>query len=282
MIARLPRAVLTIALLAIALVPAASSQARLGGFFEQLEDDITLTDPDTFDPITADVYAFRVANNSGSDISSLDLSFTGDFINGTFSTLTSPALPVLGPFTVAETFFPGNGVDAPTIVPATLIDDGTTLAGEGGILGGVWVPDRTIRTVAVFTLPSDAEPMTFATNVNPPISAVLDGNFVDLGGFGSLPPLPGDANRDCFVDLLDFDILASNFGAGPGAAGGFSIGDFNVDGAVDLLDFDLLALNFAPPLSTDIVPTPAAVPEPATAALLGLGGVAALARRRRS
>ncbi|MEM7681556.1 MAG: dockerin type I domain-containing protein [Planctomycetota bacterium] len=83
----------------------------------------------------------------------------------------------------------------------------------------------------------------------------------------------GDANGDGDVDLLDFDILAGNFGAGPGAVGGESIGDFNGDGNVDLLDFDILAGNFG-------FTSPSAVPEPASAAVLGLAGAALLRRRR--
>ncbi|MEM7682151.1 MAG: PEP-CTERM sorting domain-containing protein [Planctomycetota bacterium] len=83
----------------------------------------------------------------------------------------------------------------------------------------------------------------------------------------------GDANGDGDVDLLDFDILAGNFGAGPGAVGGASIGDFNGDGNVDLLDFDILAGNFG-------FTSPSAVPEPASIGLLGLGAAALLRRRR--
>jgi hypothetical protein len=85
-----------------------------------------------------------------------------------------------------------------------------------------------------------------------------------LAEYGSLP---GDANLDGTVDLIDLSTLASNFDT---AGSGWSTGDFNGDNAVDLIDLSTLASNFdqsAP-----------AVPEPATAALLGL---AALALRRR-
>lgn len=54
-------------------------------------------------------------------------------------------------------------------------------------------------------------------------------------------PLPGDANKDGVVDLLDLDILGTNFGSSPA---GFMDGDFNGDGTVDLLDLDILGSNF--------------------------------------
>ncbi|MEM9295022.1 MAG: dockerin type I domain-containing protein [Planctomycetota bacterium] len=85
------------------------------------------------------------------------------------------------------------------------------------------------------------------------------------------PVLLGDANDDGVVDLLDFDILASNFNTN--TANGASDGDFNGDGTVDLLDFDILAQNFG-------ATSPSTVPEPASAALLTLA-VPALLRRRR-
>ena len=54
-------------------------------------------------------------------------------------------------------------------------------------------------------------------------------------------PLPGDANSDGKVDLLDLDILGLNFGSSPAT---FADGDFNGDGIVDLLDLDILGSNF--------------------------------------
>jgi hypothetical protein len=53
--------------------------------------------------------------------------------------------------------------------------------------------------------------------------------------------LAGDANRDRSVNLLDFNILAQNFGQSGRL---FSQGDFTYDGTVDLLDFNILANKF--------------------------------------
>jgi hypothetical protein len=58
--------------------------------------------------------------------------------------------------------------------------------------------------------------------------------------------LRGDANHDATVNLLDFNILASNFGQSPR---NFSQGDFNYDTVVNLLDFNILAGRFGVALS---------------------------------
>ncbi|QDU71874.1 family 16 glycosylhydrolase [Mucisphaera calidilacus] len=80
-----------------------------------------------------------------------------------------------------------------------------------------------------------------------------------LTEFGSLP---GDANLDGVVDLLDLSVLASNFDT-PG--NGWSTGDFNGDISVDLLDLSTLASNFE---------SSGSVPEPTSLALLGLSALA--------
>ncbi|WP_428389945.1 hypothetical protein [Mucisphaera sp.] len=76
--------------------------------------------------------------------------------------------------------------------------------------------------------------------------------------------LPGDANLDGTVDLIDLSLLASNFQS----LGGWALGDANLDGTVNLVDLSLLATNFGQSFS---------VPEP-TAALLVLLGLTARLR----
>ncbi len=69
----------------------------------------------------------------------------------------------------------------------------------------------------------------------------LAGNPLTGSVMSSFFALAGDANRDRGVNLLDFNILAGNFGQSPRT---FSQGDFNYDTIVNLLDFNLLASRF--------------------------------------
>ncbi len=118
----------------------------------------------------------------------------------------------------------------------------------------------------------------------------LDASDADAFIRGVLDTRPGDANLDGLVNLADFGVLRANFG-GPG---GWATADFNGDGLINLADFGLLRANFgfsrnaAAAGSADFVALYPAqyselmslVPEPATAGLLGIVGLAMLRRRR--
>ena len=104
-------------------------------------------------------------------------------------------------------------------------------------------------------------------------SATIDNVIVDVDG-GAVA-LPGDTNGDNDVDDSDLGTSFANYTGPVGDVGKTAAeGDTDGDGDVDDSDLGTSFANYTGPLS------PTAVPEPTSLALLGLGGLAMIRRRR--
>lgn len=97
-------------------------------------------------------------------------------------------------------------------------------------------------------------------------------SILELEAFGQIPGLiPGDANQDGEVDVLDLAAMANHYGS---ADADLLMADFDMDGVVGVLDLAILANHFGQ------APGGAQVPEPACLLPLGLGWLSLLCRRR--
>ncbi|HEX4054902.1 MAG TPA: autotransporter-associated beta strand repeat-containing protein [Tepidisphaeraceae bacterium] len=128
-------------------------------------------------------------------------------------------------------------------------------------------------------------------------------DYADPGNPAGLVPnqlevkytLAGDTNLDGIVNSVDFGNMAANFGKSGKV---WDQGDFDYDGVVNSIDFGLLAGNFGKSVGSNADVASAAdwaaldafaaanglladVPEPASASIFVMAGLAILSRRRR-
>jgi hypothetical protein len=165
---------------------------------------------------------------------------------------------------------------------------GTAALDDGTAYNGYDMRDDSVEvwftglTIGGYEVPARESAYTYAE-----LAAMDGGNVANylrsdgtdglIGVIGGAPALPGDTDGDGDVDDADLGVAFSNY-TGPLApnTGGKTAADGDADGDGDVDDADLGAAfaAYTGPLAS------AAVPEPTSLALLGLGGLLAVRRRR--
>ena len=96
-----------------------------------------------------------------------------------------------------------------------------------------------IEAISCYANSIDSGTITFAYAINPP-STPSGGS--GGGGVSTTPATADyDFNSDGNIDILDFNILITNWG---NTSATKATGDANNDGKVDILDFNLLIINW--------------------------------------
>ncbi|MEO0532175.1 MAG: dockerin type I domain-containing protein [Planctomycetota bacterium] len=248
----------------------------LGEFFEFIED------PDTADTLSLAGFANNPDSGGSNGV------WVRPFIDGIGATVQQTVAGSAGSeytFSAAarwEVNYFGDGItdENETLIELAFLDEGGAvidsavldLRDDGKIADNEWSTHSVSATAPAGTV--DVRVAGIVNNLtnneeNPGgQSAFWDDFSLMLATAG----LPGDANGDGSVDLLDLDILGANFGTM--GTGTNATGDFNGDGNVDLLDLDILGANFGSGGSS------AAVPEPVGVVLAAFGVVVAATRRR--
>ncbi|WP_432798035.1 PEP-CTERM sorting domain-containing protein [Poriferisphaera sp. WC338] len=160
---------------AAVLTAGVSAQAALTGSFSLVQSGAAAKDT-SFNDFTIDIYQFTLTNDSSFDISSIEASFSGDFVNGDAAGLVTKSgagLPTFGPFLVAETFFTNDG-QAPLF--ATSADTSTLLSGSGSVTGATtWIDAGQTEVIAVFSVNAGSASPVFNSG-----RAAVNGEFVDI------------------------------------------------------------------------------------------------------
>jgi Dockerin type I domain/PEP-CTERM motif len=187
----------------------------------------------------------------------------------------------------------GNNAAVLGLVRAQVItgyNPSTPTAGDGK-----WDGTAGITSATAATNPLGAVGYALASDVLPFADGATTDTFlgttVDKSTVIARYTLSGDLNLDGVVDFLDLARLAQSYNVTDGSRQ-WATGDVNYDGNTDFLDLAKMAQNYNTALGAPAVPGAsadfnadlarafAAVPEPGTISLPGIGAVALLARRR--
>ena len=145
-----------------------------------------------------------------------------------------------------------------------------------GYNGGAWNGTGGITSSAAAAAGDTALGYGESSVVLGPSGGTFKGHTVDGNATLVRYTYYGDADLNGGVDTVDFNLLASNFGASGKV---WTDADFNFDGVVDTVDFNLLAANFGKTLPGDSLGS--VVPEPASIFGVGMLGLAVATRRGR-
>jgi autotransporter-associated beta strand protein len=161
---------------------------------------------------------------------------------------------------------------------------------QTGFNGGAWNTTTGITSTAAA---SDATHLHAVGMLQPSATTTFEGQTLFSTDVALKYTYFGDANLDGKVDGTDYSIIDNSYEMEKTAGNitGWQNGDFNYDGVVDGSDYTLIDNAFnsqGTQISAEIAsPTAqiaggyAAVPEPATLGLLGIGAIGLLGRRRR-
>jgi fibronectin-binding autotransporter adhesin len=245
-------------------------------------------------------------SGTGSLTLSTSDSYTGgtNVTGGTLNIEAVSALPTASALSIssgATVVVDRNGNSRITLDLASLSNSGTiNLKDNRLVIHNVDQTTADNTTAAVFTqLHNGFANGTWAGGTSPSIlsSTAAGSSLYTLGEVESGTDVLvryayyGDANLDGTVDGTDYSLIDTGFGSA-GALTGWQNGDFNYDGHIDGSDYSLIDNAFntqtgtAPAVqiatnTSEIAGGSAAVPEPASLGLLGIGAIGLMSSRRR-